>query len=75
MVYLSLSFLQDDKLEYVNTLKPKYSSIDLTEVELPETDVNNNPHGDIERENENINMLLDVRNSNFFFPHFIFYFF
>lgn len=53
--------LQDDKLQYVNTLQPKYSSIDLTEVELPETEANSMTHNDMERENENNNMLLDVR--------------
>lgn len=47
-------------MQYVNTLQPKYSSIDLTEVELPETEMSSLAHSDIERENENANMLLDV---------------
>lgn len=48
-------------MQYVNTLQPKYSSIDVTEVELPETDSNSMTNSDMERENENTNMLLDVR--------------
>lgn len=48
-------------MQYVNTLQPKYSSIDLTEVELPETEANSLAHNDMERENDNSNMLLDVR--------------
>lgn len=63
---LSLFVLQDDKLQYVNTLQPKYSSIDLTEVELPETDTSSMTNIDMERENENANMLLDVRYIVFF---------
>lgn len=50
-------------MQYVNTLQPKYSSIDVTEVELPETDANIMANSDMERErmDENTNMLLDVR--------------
>lgn len=58
---------QDDKLQYVNTLQPKYSSIDVTEVELPETDANTIANNDMlerERVDENTNMLLDVRISS-----------
>lgn len=55
---------QDDKYQYVNTLRPKYSSIDLTEVELPESDIGNHVNGHIEREDENVNMLLDVSIAN-----------
>lgn len=51
---------QNDKYQYVNTLQPKYSSVDLTEVELPEMDTNNNANNNMDREDENINMLLDV---------------
>lgn len=60
---LSLSIFQDDKLQYVNTLQPKYSSIDVSEVELPESDANTMANSDMERErmDENTNMLLDVR--------------
>lgn len=59
---LFLCYFQDDKLQYVNTLQPKYSTIDLTEVELPEMDTNHNGNDDdVEREDENSNMLLDVR--------------
>uniref|UniRef100_A0A336LYX8 CSON005615 protein n=1 Tax=Culicoides sonorensis TaxID=179676 RepID=A0A336LYX8_CULSO len=43
--------------EYMNSLKPKYHSIDLTEVELPETDANHPK----DRENENVNYLYDMR--------------
>ncbi|XP_031622990.1 voltage-dependent calcium channel subunit alpha-2/delta-4 [Contarinia nasturtii] len=53
--------LLDDKSQYVNTLQPKYSVTDLTEVELPESDANGMANGDTERENENSNMLLDMR--------------
>lgn len=61
ILYSSPNSLQDDKLQYVNTLKPKYSSVDLTEVELPEMENNvNNAHSDVDREDENTNMLLDV---------------
>lgn len=48
-------------MQYVNTLKPKYSSVDLTEVELPEMENNvNNAHNNEEREEENTSMLNDV---------------
>lgn len=50
---------QSDKYQYVNTLQPKYSSVDLTEVELPEMDTNN-ANSNMDREDENTNMLLDV---------------
>lgn len=56
-----LNLFQDDKSQYVNTLEPKYRNVDVTEVELPETDVNSMANSDVERENENANMLLDVR--------------
>lgn len=54
--------IQDDKSQYVNTLQPKYNSVDLTEVELPEMDSNNNGNNNNnnERGDENNNMLLDV---------------
>lgn len=52
---------QDDKLQYVNKLQPKYSSVDLTEVELPETETGNSGNGNLERGDENAHMLLDVR--------------
>lgn len=45
-----------DGSQYSTTLKPKYNSIDLTEVELPEVDPSSN-----EKLDENTNMLLDVR--------------
>lgn len=48
-------------MQYVNALQPKYSAVDVTEVELPETDANSVANSDMERENENANMLLDVR--------------
>lgn len=48
-------------MQYINTLRPHYSSTDLTEVELPESDVNGLTNNDMERENDNSNMLLDVR--------------
>ena len=54
-------------MQYVNTLQPKYSSIDVTEVELPETDTNTMAGNDMlerERIDENTNMLLDVRISS-----------
>lgn len=56
----------DDAGQYLTNLKPKYNSIDLTEVELPETD---SAHSK-ERENENINYLYDVSCplKNYFFP-------
>lgn len=48
-------------MQYVNTLKPKYSSVDLTEVELPEMDYSTtNIQYDEAREDENNNLLLDV---------------
>lgn len=47
-------------MQYVNKLQPKYSSIDLTEVELPETESANILNGVTEREEENVNMLLEV---------------
>lgn len=46
---------QSDGSQYSTTLKPKYNSIDLTEVELPESDVN---AGD--RLDTNNHMLLEV---------------
>lgn len=42
--------------QYSSTLKPKYNTVDLTEVELPEVDINNNN----EKQEENTNYLLDV---------------
>lgn len=47
-------------MHYVNTMDPKYSSIDLTEVELPETDNDHNANSEIERDDENTNTLHDV---------------
>lgn len=47
-------------MHYVNTMEPKYSSIDLTEVELPETDNDHNANSEIERDDENTNTLHDV---------------
>ncbi|XP_063702857.1 voltage-dependent calcium channel subunit alpha-2/delta-3 [Culicoides brevitarsis] len=49
----------DDKGDYMTTLKPKYHSIDLTEVELPEGD--QGQPGSKDRENENTNYLYDMR--------------
>lgn len=45
---------QSDGQQYIATLKPKYNSIDLIEVELPEIDSVN------EKQYENTNMLMDV---------------
>lgn len=47
-------------MQYVNNLEPKYSAIDLTEVELPETDNNHNANSEYERDDENTNTLHDV---------------
>lgn len=41
----------------MDTLKPKYNSIDLTEVELPEKENTINKNS---KEDENANFLLDV---------------
>ncbi|XP_055682494.1 voltage-dependent calcium channel subunit alpha-2/delta-3 [Lutzomyia longipalpis] len=46
-----------DGSQYSAKLKPKYTSVDLTEVELPEIDTSGNG----ERESENTNLLLDMR--------------
>ncbi|XP_059617030.1 voltage-dependent calcium channel subunit alpha-2/delta-3 isoform X2 [Phlebotomus argentipes] len=46
-----------DGSQYNRRLKPKYTSVDLTEVELPEIDTSGNG----ERESENTNLLLDMR--------------
>lgn len=51
-------------MQYVNTLEPKYSSIDLTEVELPETDNIHNANNEMERDDENTNTLHDVSARN-----------
>lgn len=47
-------------MQYVNKLQPKYSSVDLTEVELPETEGTGSLHGVMDKEDENVNMLVDV---------------
>lgn len=44
----------------MDTLKPKYNSIDLTEVELPEMDAGMNSQAHHPKEEEDTNMLLDV---------------
>lgn len=47
----------------MDTLKPKYNSIDLTEVELPEADAvhaNSNSHLK-NSDGDDANLLLDVR--------------
>lgn len=50
---------QSDGGLYVNTLKPTYNSVDLTEVELPdvESTLNHNGHA---KEDEDTNMLMIV---------------
>lgn len=54
-----------DNSQYITLLKPKYNSIDLTEVELPEIDTSStaNSNGNVnnhDRMDENSNMLQDV---------------
>lgn len=51
--------MQSDGSQYLDTLNPKYNSIDLTEVELPEVDSNPNNNAP-NKEDEDTNMLLDV---------------
>ena len=51
--------LQSDGSQYLDTLKPKYNSIDLTEVELPEVENNYNKSP---KDEDDTNMLLDVSN-------------
>lgn len=54
-----------DNSQYNTILKPKYSSIDLTELELPEIELSaNGNEGDAhDRMNENINFLQEVSES------------
>lgn len=59
-------------MQYVNNLEPKYSAIDLTEVELPETDSNHNANNEFERDDENTNTLHDVSSKLFKILCFIF---
>lgn len=53
-----------DNSQYITMLKPKYHSIDLTEVELPEIDTSNSVNSangnNLDRMDENSNMLQDV---------------
>lgn len=44
---------------YVDSLKPTYNSVDLTEVELPDVESNFNHHGH-PKEDEDSNMLMIV---------------
>lgn len=58
-------WLQTDASQYLDTLRPKYNSVDLTEVELTELEVNK-PYGNgNDKEDEDTSMLLDV-NINFY---------
>lgn len=59
-------FRQSDGGQYTDTLKPKYNSIDLTEVELPESESahsSSNSHSK-NGDGEDANMLLDVSDDN-----------
>lgn len=51
--------IQSDGSLYVDTLKPTYNSVDLTEVELPEVESKFNHNGHA-REDADINSMLDV---------------
>lgn len=53
-------FFQNDESNYLESLKPKYKSTDLTEVELPETEPKKNNNNISDKEDENTNFLLDV---------------
>lgn len=53
-------YLQNDESNYLESLKPKYKSTDLTEVELPETEPKKNNNNISDKEDENTNFLLDV---------------
>lgn len=52
--------MQNDESNYLESLKPKYKSTDLTEVELPETEPKKNNNNISDKEDENTNFLLDV---------------
>jgi Cache domain len=58
-----------DNGEYMSLLKPKYHSIDLTEVEVPEIELsaNGNPTNAHDRMDENTQALHDVSCSQFLF--------
>lgn len=62
VVYTVFCFvlLQNDESNYLESLKPKYKSTDLTEVELPETEPKKNNNNISDKEDENTNFLLDV---------------
>lgn len=61
LVKLTLfSIPQNDESNYLESLKPKYKSTDLTEVELPETEPKKNNNNISDKEDENTNFLLDV---------------
>lgn len=51
---------QSDGGLYVNTLKPTYNSVDLTEVELPDVESTAN-HNSQMRDDDDANMLHIVR--------------
>ncbi|XP_037043821.1 voltage-dependent calcium channel subunit alpha-2/delta-4 isoform X2 [Bradysia coprophila] len=51
----------NDESNYLESLKPKYKSTDLTEVELPETEPKKNNNNISDKEDENTNYLLDMR--------------
>lgn len=79
MYFLKFNFFfQTDASQYLDTLRPKYNSVDLTEVELTELEVNK-PYGNgNDKEDEDTNMLLDVRIKmleNKFISKFFYFFF
>lgn len=58
--------MQNDESNYLESLKPKYKSTDLTEVELPETEPKKNNNNNVsDKEDENTNFLLDVSRIEF----------